>query len=171
VVVTHAHPDHVKGAAELRARTGAPVLIHAADAPWLAAGRVPSSGRSGLLGRTLDRLPALHWTPLDADGLLGDGDLVEATEGLRVLHTPGHSPGHIVLVHEPTDTVLVGDALFHRSDLALGPAALAADPSTRLESLRRIPGSVRRIGFAHGEAIGEDGVEAFHAFLKSDASS
>lgn len=170
VVVTHAHPDHVKGAAELRARTRAPILIHAADAAWLASGRVPSSGRSGALGRALDRIPALHWTPLTADGLLGDGDVIEATEGLRVVHTPGHSPGHIVLVHTPTGTALVGDSVFNRSGLTLGPAALAADPSTRMESLRRIPEPVRVVGFAHGEPLVGDEAEAFHAFVEESAS-
>ena len=35
--------------------------------------------------------------------------------GVRALVTPGHSPGHIVLLHEPTRTLLVGDALFNPS--------------------------------------------------------
>jgi glyoxylase-like metal-dependent hydrolase (beta-lactamase superfamily II) len=51
IVLTHAHPDHVQAAPELRARTGARVLVHRADADWLAAGRVPAEGRSGASGR------------------------------------------------------------------------------------------------------------------------
>ena len=166
IVLTHAHPDHVKGAAELRRATGAQVLIHAADADWLQAGRVPGAGRSGAVGRLIDRLPALHWQPVTPDGLLTDGQLIEGADGLRVLHTPGHTPGHVVLVHEPSRTVLLGDALFHRGELALGPAALAADPVTRGSSLARIPQGARAAGFAHGEPLTGAGIEGFHRFLE-----
>ncbi|WP_327281158.1 MULTISPECIES: MBL fold metallo-hydrolase [unclassified Streptomyces] len=164
VVLTHAHPDHVQGLSELRRRTGAQVLVHAADRPWLEAGRVPAEGRSGIAGRLLDQLPKLHWTPVTADGTLGDGDVVEGSDGLRVLHTPGHSPGHVALWHEPTRTALMGDAVFHRGRLALGPPALAADPSLRAGSLGKLPAEVRTVAFAHGAALSGAGVEAFHTF-------
>jgi glyoxylase-like metal-dependent hydrolase (beta-lactamase superfamily II) len=164
VVLTHAHPDHVQGAAELRRRTGARILVHHADAPWLTDGRVPPQGRSGAAGRLLDRLPKLHWTPFEADATLTDGDVVDG--GLRVLHTPGHSPGHIVLLHEPSGTLLAGDALFHRGGrLALGPAALAAAPGTRAASLARIPETVTAVGFAHGAPLTGADTAAFHRWL------
>ncbi|MEU2380118.1 MBL fold metallo-hydrolase [Streptomyces misionensis] len=76
IVITHAHPDHVRGLAEPIARTGgADVFIHEMEERWLATGRVPRHGRSGALGRAIDHLP---------------------------------------LLHEPTRTLLVGDAVFHR---------------------------------------------------------
>ncbi|HEY2792408.1 MAG TPA: MBL fold metallo-hydrolase, partial [Micromonosporaceae bacterium] len=163
IVITHAHPDHVKGVAEMRRRTNAPVLIHAADAPWLAAGRVPGSGRAGAFGRMVDRLPIAHWEPLTADGELADGDLVDGV--LRVVHTPGHTPGHIVLIHEPTATALVGDAVFNRGGLMLGPTAMSADPAARPASVARIPSDLRAVGFAHGAPLTGAAVETFQAFL------
>lgn len=93
VVLTHAHPDHVQGAAELRRHTGAQILIHAADRAWLEAGRVPAEGRSGAVGRLIDRLPKLHWSPTDPDGTVADRDVVEGSGGLRVVHTPATPPG------------------------------------------------------------------------------
>ncbi|MEU8695709.1 MBL fold metallo-hydrolase [Streptomyces sp. NPDC048665] len=165
IVLTHAHPDHVQGAAALRRETGARILIHAADRPWLQAGRVPAEGRCGALGRFIDRLPALHWTPFDADATLADGDLVENSGGLRVIHTPGHSPGHIVLLHEPSRALLVGDAMFNRGKLALGPAALAADPALRPASLQRLPQDLTTVGFAHGAPLDAVGIPAFQEFL------
>jgi glyoxylase-like metal-dependent hydrolase (beta-lactamase superfamily II) len=165
IVLTHAHPDHVQGAAELRRRTGARILIHAADRPWLEAGRVPAEGRCGALGRFIDRLPALHWKPVEADATLADGDLVDGSNGLRVIHTPGHSPGHIVVLHEPSRTLLVGDALFHRGKLALGPAALAADPALRPASLQRLPHDLTAVGFAHGAPLGTVGIPGFQEFV------
>ncbi|MFG2122617.1 MBL fold metallo-hydrolase [Streptomyces sp. NPDC048710] len=167
IVITHAHPDHVQGAADLRHRTGADILVHAADRPWLEAGRVPPEGRSGLPGRLLDRLPKLHWTPVTADGTLADGDLVDGSGGLRVIHTPGHSPGHIVLWHEPSRTLLTGDAVFHRGRLDLGHAALAADPGLRADSLAKLPADVRAVGFAHGAPLTGAGAGTFRRFVES----
>jgi hypothetical protein len=59
----------------------------------------------------------------------------------------------------------VGDAVFHRGEIALGPAVLAADPSLRAGSLARIPRDVRAVGFAHGTPLNEAGISAFHEFL------
>ncbi|MFG2884756.1 MBL fold metallo-hydrolase [Streptomyces sp. NPDC048297] len=165
IVITHAHPDHVQGASELRELTGAPVLAHPAEHSWLAAGRVPPAGRSGGLGRLLDRLPKLHWKPFRADGPLTDASLVAPGSGLRVVHTPGHSPGHVVLVHEPSRTLLTGDAVFHRGELALGPAALAADPHLRTGSLARLPRDLAAVGFAHGAPLTGQGADTFGEWL------
>jgi glyoxylase-like metal-dependent hydrolase (beta-lactamase superfamily II) len=151
VVLTHAHPDHVKGAAELKARTGAKVLLHQADAAWLQSGRVPPQGRSGAFGRLIDKAPLLHWAPVTPDILLTGG---EEIDGLRVIHTPGHTPGHIALHHEPSNTLLVGDAIFNRGpELTLGPPALAADPELRPGSLARLPTDVTSVGLAHGDPL------------------
>ncbi|MFF4315725.1 MBL fold metallo-hydrolase [Streptomyces sp. NPDC001507] len=165
IVITHAHPDHVRGLAELLARTGgADVFIHELEQPWLAAGRVSPHGRSGALGRAIDHLPLLHWQPVAAARTVTSG---QAVGSLRVIHTPGHSPGHIMLLHEPTRTLLVGDAVFHRSGLTLGPAALAADPAARPASLLRMPRDVRAVGFAHGKPLSGERVSAFHDFCQA----
>ncbi|NEB74427.1 MBL fold metallo-hydrolase [Streptomyces sp. SID14478] len=166
VILTHAHPDHVQGAAELRRHTGAHILIHDADRAWLEAGRVPAGGRSGAIGRLIDHLPKLHWTPTAADSTVSDGQVVEGSDGLRVIHTPGHSPGHIVLLHEPSRTLLMGDAAFNRGKLAIGPAALAADPGLRPGSLARIPQNLDAVGFAHGAPLNGSDVHSFHEFLQ-----
>src|SRR3954454_241470 len=74
ILCTHGHDDHIGGAPELAARTGAPILLHPADAPlW------------GMKHR--DRRP-------DADLIDGETLSVAAVEG-TVLHTPGHSPGAV----------------------------------------------------------------------------
>ena len=164
IVVTHAHPDHVQGVPELREKTDATVLIHHADAAWLPNGRVPSDGRSGLGARNFDRLASAHWTPFKADETVDDGALIEGA-GLRVIHTPGHSPGHIVLLHEPTRTVLVGDAVFHNNKIDLGPAGFAADPDSRGSGAARIPTDIAAVGFAHGKPLTDGAVEPFVAFL------
>ena len=62
-MLTHAHTDHAGGAAEMAARTGAPVAVHEADAADVEAGRHPAFDPSLLVGRSCDpparrRLPA-----------------------------------------------------------------------------------------------------------------
>jgi glyoxylase-like metal-dependent hydrolase (beta-lactamase superfamily II) len=163
IMITHAHPDHVRGLAEFRAHTKAEVLIHAGDAPWLRAGRVPVGGRSGRIGAVLDALPLLHWRPVEPDGELVDGAVIG---GLRVIHTPGHSPGHVALLHEQSRTLLVGDALLHRGDdTAQGPTALSQDPAQRDASLAKLPLDVRTVGFAHGAPLAGAEVAAYQQFL------
>ncbi len=170
IVLTHAHPDHVKGAAELRSLSGAHVLIHAADADWLRSGQVPASGRSGRIGRCADRLPLLHWKPVEPDGTVTHGDVIEHSNGLRVVHTPGHSPGHIALLHEPTGVLLVGDAVFHgRDGLSQGPAAFSIDPVAREQSLSSLPVDVSAVGFAHGSPFIGGAVGVYTAWMESSA--
>lgn len=169
IVLTHAHPDHVQAVPELRGRTGAAVFAHAADAAWLANGRVPAEGRSGVGARNFDKLGAAHWTPFAPDATVEDGELIDGC--LRVIHTPGHSPGHIALRHEPTGAVLVGDAVSRTSKLGFGPAGFAADPDAREQAAARIPREVTAVGFGHGEALTGADVEGFVAFLRKCRSA
>lgn len=169
VVLTHAHPDHVQAAPALREQTGARVLIHRADAAWLPLGRVPTEGRSGAGARNYDRLPVAHWTPFQADQTVADGDLIDGSGGLRVIHTPGHSPGHIALLHEPTRALLIGDAVFHNKRLSLGPTTFAADPTIQATSLTQIPTDIAAVGFGHGDPLSKADMETFQAFLTKTA--
>ena len=163
IIVTHAHPDHVRGLAQIRRQCKARVLIHSDDVAWLQLGRVPGGGRCSLLGTLLDRVPVMHWDPVDPDGTLEDGDTVD---GLRVIHTPGHTPGHIALLHEPTKTLLTGDAVLHRGpDPAQGPDGLSSDPFAARISLAKLPADVKAIGFAHGTPMADGAVRRYHVWL------
>jgi glyoxylase-like metal-dependent hydrolase (beta-lactamase superfamily II) len=121
-------------------------------------------GRSGASARAYDRLARAQWTPFEPDGTVEDGDVID---GLRVIHTPGHSPGHIALLHEPTRTLLAGDAVFNTGRLGLGPAAFAADPAARPAGVGRIPVDVAAVGFGHGAPLSGADLDPFHAFLAS----
>lgn len=132
IVATHGHGDHVGGVAALKDATGAPFCIHAADAERAShAGQMTESGRS-----YDDDAPA-------PDRTLAEGDVVEVgTARFRVMETPGHSPGGIVLVGEGTakDVAFVGDTLFPgshgRTDFSGG------DEETILASLHRMAAKI-----------------------------
>ena len=100
IVNTHGHFDHVGANKRLKEATGAPILIHSLDAPML--NQLASSAAAW--GLAADNSPG-------PDREISDGD--EITFGhtvLKVLHTPGHTPGGISLYAE--DFVFVGDTLF-----------------------------------------------------------
>ena len=103
IINTHGHADHIMGLAEVKAATGAPVLIHEADDEMLTNGELNLSGFMG---------PKISVAA--ADQTLVAGDIIEfGTVKLTVRHTPGHTPGGICLVGD--GIVLSGDTLFAES--------------------------------------------------------
>ncbi len=103
IVLTHAHVDHIAGVSEVRsAYPEIPILIHEAERDWLAD---PLLNLSAMMGQ-----PVTAPVPTR---LLRGGDTLDLEETRwRILHTPGHSPGSITLVHDPSHQAIVGDALF-----------------------------------------------------------
>lgn len=98
---THGHWDHIGANAKLHKQTGAPILIHAADAP--------------LLEQGYDRVFQVRTEPSQADKLLEEGQswpLGRYT--IEVLHTPGHTKGGVSLL-VPGKLVFSGDTLFQLS--------------------------------------------------------
>lgn len=101
--LTHGHIDHAGGAGELAERTGAPIIgPHPGDDYWIA-GLVQQSAMFGFP-------PARAFTPTR---WLQDGDVLHlGREQLHVLHTPGHTPGHVVFYAPSAGHCFVGDVLF-----------------------------------------------------------
>jgi len=122
LVNTHGHGDHISGNEKIITETGAKLLIHELDAPYLTD---PELNLSVFFG------PKLYSPP--AERLLEEGDRI-AGENLEllVLSTPGHTPGHISLVYQKH--AFVGDVIFQgsigRTDLPL------ASGRQLLESIR-----------------------------------
>lgn len=164
IVLTHAHTDHAGGAAEMAARTGAPVAAHAAEVPWLEAGRHPDYDPSLRAGRLMMRLPGRRFRPVRVDERLADGQPLDG--GLRVVATPGHTPGSICLLHEPSRTLIVGDTLFHRLRLRLSPGMICWDARRNARSAR-VLGELAydRVAFTHGAPITEGAREAVRAVV------
>jgi hydroxyacylglutathione hydrolase len=103
LVLTHGHIDHIAGLDAMRdAFPSVQVSIHHFDAPALS----DSS-------RNLSELAALSFCTRDADRLLDDGHVIEeAGLTLKVIHTPGHSPGSVCLYAVQDGLLFTGDTLF-----------------------------------------------------------
>jgi len=122
IVNTHGHWDHTSGNDEAVKRTGAQILIHEADAPRLK--KLGSRVFSRVLGGKASPEPFR---------LLADGDVIElGTLRVKVIHTPGHTPGGICLLAE--DNLFTGDTLFTegfgRTDLPGGSHTTLMDSIT-----------------------------------------
>jgi glyoxylase-like metal-dependent hydrolase (beta-lactamase superfamily II) len=114
MLLTHAHFDHVGGAAELSALSAAQLLVHPDAAPSLARAHLEAEWW-GL------KLPAAP----EPDAYLADGQTVTiGTLQIQVLDTPGHAPGHVSFYHAESQSAFDGDVLFSggigRTDLPGG---------------------------------------------------
>jgi glyoxylase-like metal-dependent hydrolase (beta-lactamase superfamily II) len=134
----HGHNDHINAAPQLAEAKGAPVLMHPADQ---------------VLWRMIypDQLP---------DGDLADEEIIEiAATRLRVLHTPGHSPGSVCLYDPAMRVVFSGDTLFRG-----GPGATGRSYSNRDVIITSIqdrlldlpPETVVRTGHGEDTTIGDE---------------
>ncbi|MBN1285482.1 MAG: MBL fold metallo-hydrolase [Anaerolineae bacterium] len=105
ILATHAHFDHVLAAGPLRDATGAPFKLHKDDLALLQGMHIQG------------QLFGLNLSPVaDPDGFVGDGDVIKVGAiKLKVLYTPGHSPGHVSYVLADERKVFSGDCLFARS--------------------------------------------------------
>jgi glyoxylase-like metal-dependent hydrolase (beta-lactamase superfamily II) len=181
LVATHSHADHYASAARLREASGAWVALHRDDAPpgspddraaraeegrWVQDWGL--SGREGAaVGEALEQMR--RFAPVTVpDVLLRDGDRIDAPGwDLRVVHTPGHSPGHVCIVEPRHEVAFTGDHILARTtpNISLGPVS-GPDPlgdyQSSLERMRSsygtfeaLPGHEERVqvGARAGELL------------------
>lgn len=137
VALTHCHPDHQGIAALVCKKYGVPLACHEADAAAME-GREPMWPRNWIL-----KLGHWAWSgpPHPVQRVLRHGDHIG---NFRVVHTPGHTPGHVVYFRESDGVAIVGDAITNvhfieaKADLRLPPALFSADPGAMRCSLRRL---------------------------------
>jgi glyoxylase-like metal-dependent hydrolase (beta-lactamase superfamily II) len=100
IINTHGHFDHVSANKGIHTATNAPILIHALDAPMLE--QISASAANWGLSAEDSPLP---------EGTIDDGDTISFGQiTLKVMHTPGHTPGGVSLFTD--GHVFVGDTLF-----------------------------------------------------------
>ena len=103
ILITHGHIDHAGGTAKLARALGVPIEGPQEEDRFWIEGMPQQSKMFGF--------PDVE--SFEPDRWLHDGDTVTVGEQtLKVIHTPGHTPGHVVFVHEGARLAIVGDVLF-----------------------------------------------------------
>ena len=106
ILLTHAHFDHILALEPLRDFTGAPLLLHEKETPFL------TDGNLNLTARFSDR--PVSFRP--AERTLSEGDVIPVgNASLTVLHTPGHTPGSVCFLDREGGQLISGDTLFRES--------------------------------------------------------
>jgi len=171
IISTHAHSDHAGGLAKLQTLTGAPVAAHVEDAPYLRTGTAPAIDPRIRFGRYLQRWVSFPAVAVEQE--LEDGHVLPVAGGLRVVHTPGHTPGHISLLHEETGVLITGDAIHNwRGRIGLAIKWFGHDLDLQAKTVHRLGElDYDLVAFTHGPEMRVDAREAVRSFLMAQQAA
>lgn len=171
IAVTHHHTDHTGSIGALTARaTDAVVYGHAADATVIRTGAErPRGTPHGLVGRIMSAMArgSSRAEPAPVHVEVADDDEIPAAGGLRCIHTPGHTGGHMSFLWPREGGVLfVGDAAANMLR-RLGIAPLNEDLRQARESFAKLAALQFRVAcFGHGSPIMERASDRFRHKLE-----
>jgi glyoxylase-like metal-dependent hydrolase (beta-lactamase superfamily II) len=153
IALTHCHPDHQGAARALCRRFGIPLACHEADVPAME-GRARMEPHNKFL-----RLGHWFWSgpPHPVEHVLRDGDDLA---GFRVLHTPGHTAGHVMFFRATDRVAIAGDLLANmhfltgEPGLRQPPPFFSADPAQNRRSIQILAGlQPAVVCFGHGPPL------------------
>jgi glyoxylase-like metal-dependent hydrolase (beta-lactamase superfamily II) len=156
IIITHHHSDHTGNLAKLKRITGAEVIAHPADAPYIDGTMLqPGPARPQWLGKFLSRFSWLWSTePVAVDLLVNDGQELPILGGIKIIYTPGHTPGSICLYLQDKKLLIAGDLLANRFCVRLPSRGFTVDIVQEIKSIKRLAGlEFDTICFGHGAPI------------------
>lgn len=168
LALTHVHPDHQGAAKDVCEARGVPLACHAGDVDAME-GRRPVQEASQ--SNPVNRLVASIWQgpPYEVGRVLQEGDEVA---GFRVVHTPGHSRGHVVFFRESDRVAICGDVIRNMS-YATGLPGIKEPPPIFTYDMAENRRSIRKLAElnpslilpGHGPAVTD--MAAFERFVSS----
>jgi glyoxylase-like metal-dependent hydrolase (beta-lactamase superfamily II) len=164
VILTHQDIDHVGGLPALLAQAGQKieVLAHAVEKPYIEGTKPLLKWTAAKHSKMLASLPEEKRQQLvkafanpptaKIDVTVRDGEILPYCGGITVIATPGHTYGHICLYHQPSQTLIAGDALNAAAGKLQGPTPSAAvDLAEAYRSLQKLAGlNIKTVVCYHG---------------------
>jgi glyoxylase-like metal-dependent hydrolase (beta-lactamase superfamily II) len=142
IVLTHFDWDHVGSAAEIKKRTGCNVVAHELDAMVIEGARFGAEELKEMLPeyqapeieRLQRKMANQRFSGVPVDAKVKGGETLDIAGGASVIHTPGHTPGHIVVYVKRYGALVTGDAITVR-DGRVGPPVPEYTVSQRIGML------------------------------------
>jgi glyoxylase-like metal-dependent hydrolase (beta-lactamase superfamily II) len=156
IIITHHDLDHIGSLGELLRIPAqrVEVLAHAQEVPYIQGEKRPIKMTPEMMAQMEERMKglpqeqrqamgsmfeSLKSQKLTVDRTLADSARLPHCGGIQVIHTPGHTPGHVCLYLQASRILIAGDALFvEGGNLVPAPAFINADPSLALASLEKL---------------------------------
>jgi glyoxylase-like metal-dependent hydrolase (beta-lactamase superfamily II) len=173
ILVTHAHPDHVIGLPRLQQMTGAQVIVSAVERPVV-------EGKTPVLSSPIDKITnlaglrspfriMLKGTCVNHEVM--DGDILdEVMGGLRVIATPGHTPGHVSFWQPERRILFCGDVISNGAGMRLPSPAWTVDMEENKRSIQHVAAlEPSLVCFGHGDPLRQDAAQAIRSFAKQAA--
>jgi glyoxylase-like metal-dependent hydrolase (beta-lactamase superfamily II) len=163
IIITHFHVDHTGSAKQLKILLpNAKIAVHEADAQYVS-GEQPLPKPKNLFFRVASSF--LNHEPFQADIQLKEGDTIA---GLKVIHTPGHTPGSIALMDSKRRALFVGDTLRFDGKIVTGaPERFTWDKNKAEESIAKISALEFDVMLpGHGEPLEVGASEAVKKFYQ-----
>lgn len=170
IILTHAHRSHLGGLAALKRLTGATVYAHEWEADIIAGERraqcvswLPQDPLVTYHFQLGNNLGLSSHPPCKVDRYLRDGEEIGS---LEVIHTPGHSPGHLAFYHRRHRVLITGDAVVTSPKFMAGWPAFTLNARQHAQSLKRLAEyDAACLAVGHGEPILTDGQRRLRSLL------
>jgi len=161
IILTHTHSDHVGGVSRLLRRCDAKLMAHRLEIPYIEGTKpLPAGSLVQRLMLWMDARMAGKKDGIEVSRGLEDGDVLDILGGLKVLHTPGHTPGSMCLYQEDRRILFCGDLLFNghpltgRGGLRYAPRMFSVDQEESEKSARKLSDlPVDALCVGHGDPI------------------
>lgn len=182
ILLTHQDIDHIGGLPELLRAVGhdVEVLAHPLDRPYIEGEKTPIKMNPERMAERIKDLPADRRAQVEAvmanpphahvDRTVEDGEVLPYCGGITVIHTPGHTPGHISLYLQRSRTLVAGDAVVSERGRLEGPRAGATpDMDTAIRSLAKLaPLDIASAITYHGGVVTRGAAQRLAELAKTD---